>query len=225
MNLLLGCLAIMFATEGEPVTAAWCIASAAVIDFFDGFAARMLNAKSIIGKDLDSLADMVSFGTAPAFILYGMSQSCFGDGFCINKYIPFIIPVFSALRLAKFNNDTRQSETFIGLTTTANGILISSFPLIITHDTFHVAEYVLSNVYFLKLFPIISAYLLVSEMPLFSLKIKQFKWNGNEMLYMFLMACIAMICIFTYLGIALSIVLYILISFIKFIRSKNEIQS
>lgn len=226
MNLLLGCISILFATEGDPQSAAICIGIAAVIDFFDGFAARALKAHSAIGKDLDSLADMVSFGVAPGFIFYGMSHICFGDGFCINKYTPFLIPVFSGIRLAKFNNDPRQSDSFIGVPTPANALLIASFPFIAANDTWHVYENFISNVWFIKFFPVVSAYLLVSEIPLFSLKIKNFGWAGNEVRYSFLAACIALIILFHFLGIALSILLYILISLIQYlISSKHEIQS
>src|ERR1700712_2095160 len=135
-NLFSGCVGIVFAFQGELIVAAYAIFLSAIFDFFDGLASRVLKSYSGIGKDLDSLADMVSFGVLPAVIMYQL----FLEAHQINNvstylnFIAFLIPVFSALRLAKFNVDTRQAEHFIGMPTPANAILIASFPIIIGHN-------------------------------------------------------------------------------------------
>ncbi|HQS50964.1 MAG TPA: CDP-diacylglycerol--serine O-phosphatidyltransferase, partial [Daejeonella sp.] len=133
LNLFSGCLGIVFAFQGNLIWASYAIVIAAVFDFFDGMLARLLKAYSDIGKELDSLADMVSFGVLPSVIIYQLfalsPQIDFGADWL--SFSAFIIAVFSALRLAKFNIDTRQSENFIGLPTPANALLIASFPLII----------------------------------------------------------------------------------------------
>src|SRR5476651_291942 len=132
-NLFSGCVGIVFAFSGNPVFAAYCIFLAAIFDFFDGFASRVLQSFSGIGKDLDSLADMVSFGFLPAAIMYQLflqAPQIEGVSQYLN-FIAFLIPVFSALRLAKFNTDERQTEIFIGLPTPANAILIASLPFIL----------------------------------------------------------------------------------------------
>ncbi|OZA56958.1 MAG: CDP-diacylglycerol--serine O-phosphatidyltransferase, partial [Sphingobacteriales bacterium 39-40-5] len=131
LNLFSGCLGIVFAFQGNLIWASYAIVIAAVFDFFDGMLARLLKAYSDIGKELDSLADMVSFGVLPSVIIYQLfalsPQIDFGADWL--SFSAFIIAVFSALRLAKFNIDTRQSENFIGLPTPANALLIASFPL------------------------------------------------------------------------------------------------
>src|ERR1700761_7543560 len=131
-NLFSGCIGIVFAFQGDLIVAAYCVFLSAIFDFFDGFASRVLQSFSGIGKDLDSLADMVSFGVLPSVTLYELflqSPPAAGVGTYLN-FIAFLLPVFSALRLAKFNTDTRQAEIFIGLPTPANAILIASFPLL-----------------------------------------------------------------------------------------------
>ncbi len=141
LNLLCGCCALLFSFDNL-VISSYFVGIAVVFDFLDGFAARLFNAKSDIGKDLDSLADVVSFGVVPGMILFKLIETFFVTGEYRNDnlfYIPFIaflIPLFSALRLAKFNNDERQTDAFIGLPTPANAILIASFPLILNqHST------------------------------------------------------------------------------------------
>ena len=220
-NLVFGCLAIIAALEGRLTDASLFIGAAAVIDFFDGFAARALKAQSEIGKQLDSLADVVSFGVAPGMIFYMLAGQCFApSGFCINRYLPFLIPVFSALRLAKFNIDTRQSNSFIGLPTPANAVFIASIPFIIMYDHFGVASF-FQHPYFLILFPILSAYMLVSELPLIALKFKNFTWVDNKSTYIFLALSLVSLCVFQFLGIAISILIYIIVSIINNLQQKN----
>ena len=132
LNLLSGIFSIYFGMEGNLLFSAYCIFIAAVFDFFDGFAARLLHAKSDIGEQLDSLADVVSFGVAPGFIMFHMIKLSLGLDFESSlPFFGFIIPLFSALRLAKFNVDENQTDSFIGIPTPAVALLIASFPLII----------------------------------------------------------------------------------------------
>src|SRR6201992_858548 len=154
-NLFSGCIGIVLAFKGELIGASYAIFLSAIFDFFDGLASRVLKSFSGIGKDLDSLADMVSFGVLPAVIMYQL----FLEAHQIDKvsswlnFAAFLIPVFSALRLAKFNVDTRQAENFIGLPTPANAILIASFPIILDHKNIYYTPY-LTNPYILSVFTV-----------------------------------------------------------------------
>ncbi|MEO8761289.1 MAG: CDP-alcohol phosphatidyltransferase family protein [Bacteroidia bacterium] len=216
-NLLCGCLAIVKTFEGNLIMAAYLVGIAAVLDFFDGFTARLLKVSSPIGKDLDSLADMVTFGVVPGFVMYKMMllSILFMSAAPIWNYLPylaFLIPVFSGIRLAKFNNDTRQSESFIGVNTPANSILICSLPLIIGANFNSPLASLILNPYLLMVLTVVMSFLLISEIPIFSLKFKTFGWKGNEVRFSFLILALLMICIFHYIGIPLTIVLYILMS-------------
>ncbi len=225
MNLFSGCLALVAAFNGNLVAASILIGIAGIFDFFDGFSARILHVKSEIGKELDSLADIVSFGVVPAAIIFMMIKhnttlingiSLFGTD--IVAYIAFVIPVFSALRLAKFNLDTRQTDSFIGVPTPANAILIASFPLIINQlDKNNFFSLMLNNSYFLIAITIVFSFLLVSELPLFALKFKNIKWKENWYRFVFLMCSLILILTFQFLALPIIILLYILISLgIKF---------
>jgi CDP-diacylglycerol---serine O-phosphatidyltransferase len=220
-NLLCGCLGIIVIFEPvgffgpaylNLIIASFLIFSACIFDFLDGFVARILKVQSPIGKELDSLADMVTFGVLPGFIIYSMLMR----NPQIGDYIPFtalLIPVFSALRLAKFNIDTRQSESFIGVPTPANAILIASLPLILIQYPAS-SEFIL-NSYFLIPLSLIMSYLLIAELPLFALKFKNFKWTGNEIRFIFLALSILLLAILKWLGIPLIIFLYIILSLIQ----------
>ncbi len=223
LNLFFGCLSIIAALNGELTQAGIYIAFAAILDFFDGFAARALKANSDIGKQLDSLADMVSFGVAPGMIMFMLSQDHMVFTTMLTQhvafivicsYLAFLIPVFSAIRLAKFNIDTRQTNSFIGVPTPANTIFIAAIPYIIENDTWGAAAFFTNN-WFLIIFPFISAYLLVAELPLFALKFKSLNWNDNKIQFIFLFICLLSLAIFTYLGVVLCIVSYVLLSIIQ----------
>lgn len=215
LNLVCGCLSIIAALSGDIKVAAIYIGVAAVLDFFDGFVARALNAYSEIGKQLDSLADVVSFGVAPGMIMYSLTGICYSPtGFCINMYVPFLIPVFSAIRLAKFNIDTRQSDSFIGLPTPANAMFISSIPFMLTQKIDWLST-ILSHQYFITFFPFVSAYLLTAELPLIALKFKQFGIKGNEFRYALILVSILSVIIFQFAGVAIAILAYILLSIIQ----------
>ncbi|MFO0355341.1 MAG: CDP-alcohol phosphatidyltransferase family protein [Sphingobacteriaceae bacterium] len=238
-NLVCGCVAILQIFEGNMVLASYLVGLAAVLDFFDGFAARLLKVSSPIGKDLDSLADMVTFGVVPGLIMHRMLQI----GYLVNHqdyevvirnqwmvYIPLLIPVFSAVRLAKFNNDTRQTEAFIGVPTPANAILICSIPLIVNWDTqFDLKHcgiiHFLIHPYAILGLSVLMSYLLVAELPLFSLKFKQFGWKGNEIRFVFLALSLVSLIVFQFLGLTIAIVLYIVLSLVNNLFFKPKTQS
>ena len=172
-NLFSGCIGIVFAFQENLIFAAYALFLAAIFDFFDGFASRVLQSFSGIGKDLDSLADMVSFGVLPAAILYELflqTPQIPRVSSWLN-FIAFLIAVFSMLRLAKFNNDTRQAESFIGLPTPANAILIASFPFILEYHP-RLSHYIL-NPYVLAAFVVVMCTLLVAEIPMMSVPFRQ----------------------------------------------------
>ena len=193
LNLLCGTLAIILAFKGLQLWSVYLILAAAVFDFFDGFAARLLKAYSPMGKELDSLADLVSFGLAPTILIYYRFQdytSQFSTGnmesawISVVTLIPVIITLASALRLAKFNVDTRQSENFIGVPTPANALLIVMF---LHYTTFNPQfDYLYENFWFFPLLSVILSYLLICNIPMFSVKFKNMEWKGNEIRYLFL---------------------------------------
>lgn len=193
-NLISGCIATTFAFIGDAKLALCWIVIGAVFDFFDGMSARLLNVSSPIGKELDSLADDVTFGVAPATILFSELNVLEYPGPLLGikdfiPYVAFLMAAFSALRLAKFNLDERQTTSFIGLPTPANalfwGSLIVSNPSWIEGTSYSFA--------ILLAMVAISCYLLVSELPMFALKFKHWGWKGNEVKYCF--AALSLICL------------------------------
>lgn len=216
LNLFSGCLGIVFAFQGELKSASYAILAAAILDFLDGMLARLLKAYSDIGKELDSLADMVSFGVLPSVIIYQLSLQSPQTGSWSTwiSYSAFLIAVFSALRLAKFNIDVRQSENFIGLPTPANALLISSFPFIIDQGG-SLSSYILNPLYLL-LFSMVMGILLVSEIPLISLKFKNIELKQNLLRYILVFSSLILLLLFKFAAVPLIIILYFLISFIQF---------
>ncbi|MBW4890720.1 CDP-diacylglycerol--serine O-phosphatidyltransferase [Mucilaginibacter sp. HMF5004] len=217
LNLFSGCIGVVFAFQHNLLFGAYALFLAAIFDFFDGFAARLLKAYSAIGKELDSLADMVSFGLLPAVIVYQLFlQAPQIDGVSqYLNYIAFLISVFSALRLANFNIDTRQAEIFIGLPTPANAILIASFPLILQqHNSFYTA-YIL-NPFFLACFVLIMCSLLVAEIPLMSLKFKGTDVKENIYRYLLILIAVILLVFFKFAAVPMVIFVYIAISIFQF---------
>lgn len=220
LNLLSGCIAIAAAFEGNLILASWLVGLAAIFDFLDGMAARLLHVKSAIGKELDSLADMVSFGLLPGVMVFQLLNLNPELQSIYIPYIAFLIPIFSALRLAKFNTDTRQEEMFYGLPTPANAILIASFPLILDQNMFVFGldfgfiNSILINQWFLVSLSILLSWLLVAEIPLMSLKFKSLSWVDNRARYILLLLSLILLIIFQFAGIPIIITLYILISLI-----------
>jgi len=222
LNLFCGCVSIVFAFYGRLEWAAYLIFLAAAFDFLDGFAARTLKAYSELGKQLDSLADVVSFGVAPASIMFELMLSAsvehelFQMGWLI-AFSAYFIAVFSALRLAKFNIDTRQSDSFIGLPTPANALFICSLVFITSIEFFE------DNIYFLLAVVVVFSYLLVAELPLFSLKFKTFDWKSNKIRYFFVAFSILILLVLNWAGLAFVILSYIILSIISNILQKNRL--
>jgi CDP-diacylglycerol--serine O-phosphatidyltransferase len=206
--------------------AIFCILLASVFDFLDGFAARLLNVSSPIGKELDSMADMVSFGVLPGFMMFQMTFVSVSDklininsdnvilnyGGCI-AFIAFLIPVFSAIRLAKFNVDTRQSDVFIGLPTPANTLFIAGLAYIYTQEN-NFLSFLVSPISLIVL-SIFLSYLLIAELPLIALKFKSFGWLDNRMRYVLIISSILLLAILNFTAIPLIIILYIILSLIE----------
>jgi len=278
-NLACGCLAIVFAFQGNLFLVACLVGIAAVLDFLDGFVARALKQFSPIGKDLDSLADMVTFGVVPGIVMFCLisvganytdvfhtreyfaahnellpkvgnvsnlwnsseyvgcqilrSTSPFAVGIPLMAWIAFIIPLFSALRLAKFNNDTRQSDAFMGVPTPANAILICSLPLVLNIGSnsphapgipFDLPEWqqFILNPWFLVCLSLLMSFLLIAELPLFALKFKSMKWKGNEIRFSFITLCLIGLITLKFVALPLSIVLYIAISVVSNLFSSEK---
>lgn len=241
MNLICGCLSVAASFDGYSTAPAIFILAAAAFDFFDGLAARILKVQSEIGKQLDSLADIVSFGVAPSIILVMLLRQKLGlnphDGAFLAagaktvQYFPLVLVIFSAMRLAKFNLDTRQYDSFIGVPTPANAMFIASLPLIIqssNSNLFHgmiftsgynpVAEFITSLTelpVFIIGYSVLMSYLLVSEIPLFALKFKTLSWEENKMVFIFLLISLLLFFVLNVAAFPIIIILYIVLSIIN----------
>ncbi|MES2287038.1 MAG: CDP-alcohol phosphatidyltransferase family protein [Bacteroidota bacterium] len=234
-NLFCGCLAVVCAFNDNLLWSAYLVGIAGVLDFLDGFLARLLNVHSEIGKQLDSLADMVTFGLVPGVVMFiflsnatAIYAGTSGSNMVALSYLPlfaFIITIFSAIRLAKFNIDTRQTSSFIGVPTPANALLICSLPLIHFFQpnigNFNLIP-ILENVWFLLGLTILMSYLLVAELPLFALKFKNFGWADNKIRYSFLIASIVMLLLFQFIAIPFIIFLYVILSVIDTVFISNS---
>ena len=195
-NLFSGCIASVMAFEAKYELAMLFIVIGAVFDFFDGMLARLLKAPSPIGKELDSLADDITFGIAPAIMLFSFMKEpalVYPESIpaFLQEFIPytaFLLAVFSGLRLAKFNVDERQTSSFIGLPTPANALFWSS--LIVGSRAF-LFDYV--NVVFIFIFILFFCWILISEIPMFSLKFKNLSWKDNKITYLFLLGCLPLL--------------------------------
>ncbi len=236
LNILSGTFSIAASVEGFPVLASFLILTAAFFDFFDGFFARLLKAYSPMGKELDSLADVISFGVAPAFIVYNLLKSVLLinslsfettsiiDGLLL--FSPFLLVVFSALRLAKFNVDTRQTTSFIGLPTPANAILLASLPVVMAYAGSLKYFFIILNLKFLIPLIFIECFLLVSPIPMFALKFKSFAVKENLINYIFLVTILILVVLFIFLAIPLIvtipiiILIYIVLSIINSLFAK-----
>ena len=227
LNLLSGCISITLAFEGYLLYAVYMIFAAAIFDFFDGMSARLLNAYSVMGKELDSLADLVSFGVAPSVIIFHMMKiSLFGtvhlppiENLTLSEFvfliIPFIIAILSGIRLAKFNVDERQSESFIGLAVPANALFFVSMYIISISVTNNLVLGVLANKIFLSILSILFSLLLVAEFPMFSLKVKNLSWSGNKIRYIFIVLSAILLILLHTIAVPAIILLYILLSAIN----------
>jgi CDP-diacylglycerol--serine O-phosphatidyltransferase len=217
LNLICGMAGIYCVLEGQLFFGAYFIFAAAICDFLDGFAARLLNAHSEIGAQLDSLADMVTFGALPAFIVFQMLQTINPDSYL--SFLAFFIAIQSAIRLAKFNIDTRQTERFIGVPTPANALLISTLPFLA--EKFVWAHNLVYNPVFLLIVSLGFALLLTAEIPLIALKFKQFDLKAN--IYRYLTLAIGLTCLLTMgiAGIPFAIISYVVLSIIEVQGNKD----
>lgn len=209
-NLFSGCIGIVFAFKGNLETAAYFVIFSGIFDFFDGMVARLLNVKSAIGKDLDSLADMVSFGLLPGVIMFHLLKASDYSSEYL-PYLGFIITIFSALRLSKFNNDTRQTEDFIGLNTPMNTLFICSLPFI-ANDY----PQVIGSSILLIAITAVTSFLLVSEIKIFSLKFSDLSWAKNKIKFIFLILSAVLIAFLKFTAIPFVLVLYIASSVLHF---------
>jgi CDP-diacylglycerol--serine O-phosphatidyltransferase len=229
LGLLSGCVSIAYATNGDLKLAGIFILIAALFDFLDGWIARLLKSMSEFGKQLDSLADVISFGVAPSFIVYNLMQFSLVDSSPESNFniaepwiaqtlvlsSSFLIAVFSALRLAKFNTDTTQTESFRGLPTPAAAMLIAALGFVVTDDQRNLPlEPVVLKLWFLIILIVIVSWLMVSRIRMFSLKFKHYGFRENALQYIFLALSAILIIVFRLPGILLVIILYILLSLI-----------
>ncbi len=237
LNLLCGCVAVLFAVSGDLVAAAVFVFLGIFFDFFDGFAARLLKAQSEVGLQFDSLADSITSGLAPGIVMVQLlSKSLTGEYFSITQVfssngannsiylllplIGLLIVVASGYRLAKFNVDTRQTDSFIGLPTPANALLILSFALILELQPANWSDAIILNRWFLIGMTLLSCVLLNAEIRLFALKFKTWDMRSNARRYIFLVFCLVSSVLLKFLAIPLIITVYILMSLVWRERSK-----
>lgn len=228
LNLFCGCIAVVMAFDGQLVLASVFVGLGSLFDFFDGFAARLLKVKSPIGKELDSLADVITFGLVPGIIIYllmlqDISAPYISMGnISVLPLLGFAIPIFSALRLAKFNVDHRQESIFLGLPTPASALIIMSFPLILWQQSTPIGmdislfHQLITNFYFLVALTVFISWLMVSEVKLFSLKFNNFSWKENKLRYTLLAVGIVFIFSLHFVAIPFIILFYVLMSLIFF---------
>lgn len=219
LNLFSGCIALVFAFNQDFEMAFYFVSLGIFLDFFDGFFARLFHVSSPLGLQLDSLADMVTSGVVPGLVMFQMmishASTAVEGHLQFFPYLGFIITLGSCYRLANFNIDTRQTDSFIGLPTPANALFILSLPLVLqsTNSLFMIE--LLSNQWFLLVITLLSAYMLNAEIPLFSLKIKKFSLKENALQIVFLASSFLLLVFLQYLGIPLLILLYVLLSIVN----------
>lgn len=211
-NLICGCIALYFTFKGELVFTAYLVGLSAIFDFMDGAAARFLNVSNPIGKELDSLADMVSFGLVPGAVVFHLLEK---SPLSQYSFIALIIPIFSAYRLAKFNIDENQNENFIGLPTPANCLVFISIPLITTFNSDSTIAYLFKIPEILLIMTILLSLALVSKINMFSLKFKNFKLQDNKFRFFIITISIMLLTWLEFSAIPIIILLYIMMSIVK----------
>ena len=229
LNVLCGSVAVLFAVSGDLILASVFVFLGIFFDFFDGLAARLLNAQSEMGLQLDSLADVITSGVVPGIVMFQLLNLAFvgnmqtltdvfstqGWNVGVKDYLPLLgllIVVASAYRLAKFNVDTRQTSGFIGLPTPANALLILSLPLILEYQYSETIEAIILNEWVLIGLTLMSCILLNAEISLFALKFKTWDFKSNAARYIFLVLCVLLLITLKFLAIPLIILLYIVLS-------------
>ena len=223
LNLFCGCVALVFAFQQEFLLAFYFVCLGIFFDFFDGFFARLFKVSSPLGLQLDSLADMITSGIVPGVIMFQMLLKSFGEEKIISvsswdnsvmilPFLGFIITFGACYRLANFNIDTRQTDSFIGLPTPANALFVLSLPLILLNSNIEFITIALQNHSILIAISLLSAYIMNAEIPLFSLKIKDFTFKKNALQILFLASSVLFLLVFRYLGIPMIIIFYVLLS-------------
>jgi CDP-diacylglycerol--serine O-phosphatidyltransferase len=213
LNLFCGCIALVMVANNDFFMAFYFVCLGIFLDFFDGFFARLFKVSSSLGLQLDSLADMVTSGVVPGYVMYKLmlDETCFGSESYL-PYLGFIITLGACYRLANFNIDTRQTDSFIGLPTPANALFILSLPLIIQVNDFQTITNMLQNSWVLIGITVLSFYIMNAELPLFSLKIKDFSFGKYKLQIFFLLTAVVLLLLFQFLGLPLLILTYILLS-------------
>ena len=229
-NLFLGCLAIIGILSGDYILVFWLTLVAGFLDLGDGIAARVLNVKSEVGKELDSLADMITFGVVPgmAMVVVLKAAVCGNtewlESNCWLPYIGFVVTLAAAYRLAKFNIDTRQSDSFLGVPTPANTAFFIGIYMVHQANVLGLGDFMANHVWLIISLIFICSYLLISEIPMFSFKMKQSGWKGNEVQYSFIVVCLILVGLLivtplSWLTVPIGFVLYFLFSLIKNLRN------
>ena len=208
-NLICGCIALYLTFKGELVFTAYLIGLAAIFDLMDGAAARLLNVSNPIGKQLDSLADMVSFGLVPGSVVFHILREGTLSQY---SFMALLIPIFSAYRLAKFNIDENQNENFFGLPTPANCLVFVSIPLITSFNSESTIAYLFEIPEILLIITILLSLALVSRINMFSLKFRNFKYKDNKLRFFFITISITLLTCLGFSAIPVIILLYILMS-------------
>ncbi len=241
LNVLCGCIAVVYAVQNQLEWAALFVFLGIFFDFFDGLAARILNAQSEVGIQLDSLADMITSGLVPGIVMFqllALSQTGgwnaiswqefrFGEpGLSLNSVLPFFgfaITLASAYRLAKFNTDEDQLESFKGLPTPANALLVLSLPLILLYQGNDYINNLILNPWFLTGHVIVSSYLLNSNIELFALKFKDWRFKGNALRYIFLILSLVLLLTLQFMAVPVIVALYILSSLVYNYETKSKL--
>ncbi|MFT5963690.1 MAG: CDP-diacylglycerol--serine O-phosphatidyltransferase [Flavobacterium sp.] len=226
LNLLCGCIAMVFVTNSDFEMAFYFVCLGIFLDFFDGFFARLLKVSGPLGLQLDSLADMVTSGLVPGYVMFFMLSNSQHEisASPMLPYLGFIITMGSCYRLAVFNIDTRQTNSFIGLPTPANALFILSLPLVLKYSDSLITLEVLTSQWALLVITLFSAYILNAEIPLFSLKVKKFSFKHNALQIGFLFSSFLLLLVFQYAGIPLIIISYVLLSIVsnKFLLDEKK---
>lgn len=228
-NLFCGAVATIFAVKGFYNAAALFVMLGIIFDFFDGFVARLLKVSGELGKQLDSLADVVTSGVVPGIIMVSMIQNNLlaistneSDEYFNISLLGLILTLGACYRLANFNLDTRQTDNFIGLPTPAMSLFVVSLPLIQQYSNFEIAKEIVSNNYYLIAITLFLTYFMNAEIPLFSLKFKDFSFKNNLVKYLFLGVSLVLILTLTYTSLPLIILAYILFSMVYNITLKKK---
>jgi len=224
-NLFCGTVAAIFAIQGDFVMTALFVALGIIFDFFDGFVARILNVQAELGKQMDSLADMVTSGVVPGLVMFQLLKKAVNnnafetynettgvEGTFFLPYVGLLLTVFACYRLAKFNLDERQSDSFIGLPTPSMCLFVVSLPLILDFAEYSFFVDLVHNKFFLILITLLLSFLMISELPLFSLKFKNYGFKDNIIKYLFLIVCVLLLIFLKFVALPMAILAYILFS-------------